>query len=143
MESINELMGSLSNYFVGNKARIYCLCGLILGLFRVRTVNLQELATAFPSDAKMSSRYRRLQRFFALFKFDYALVARWCFSLFFAGTSQQIYITIDRTNWYFGKSKVNIFMLAVAYEGIAIPLFWKLLPKAGNSTGEEQIELWK
>ena len=38
------------------------------------------------------------------------------------------YLIIDRTNWYWGKKKINIFMLGIAYEGIAIPLFWKLLP---------------
>lgn len=32
-------------------------------------------------------------------------------------------------------------MLAIAYEGMAIPLFWKLLPKAGSSNLKEQKEL--
>lgn len=32
-------------------------------------------------------------------------------------------------------------MLGIAYEGMAILLFWKLLPKAGNSNFKEQKEL--
>jgi hypothetical protein len=48
---------------------------------------------------------------------------------------------MDRTNWYFGKQKINVLMLSALYEGIAIPLLWTLLPKAGNSCGKEQIEL--
>ena len=32
-------------------------------------------------------------------------------------------------------------MLGIAYEGMAIPLFWQLLPKAGNSNLKEQKEL--
>src|SRR5262249_20860605 len=46
-------------------------------------------------------------------------------------------ITIDRTNWFFGKAKINILTLAVAYEGVAVPLFWCLLNKAGNATAIE------
>ncbi|RJT39797.1 transposase, partial [Legionella taurinensis] len=47
----------------------------------------------------------------------------------------------DRTNWYWGKAKINVFMLSICYEGIAIPIFWRLLKKAGSTTGHEQIEL--
>ncbi|PWY55581.1 hypothetical protein DGG96_10730 [Legionella qingyii] len=27
--------------------------------------------------------------------------------------TQPVYLAIDRTNWYWGKSKINIFMLSV------------------------------
>jgi hypothetical protein len=32
-------------------------------------------------------------------------------------------------------------MLSICYEGIAIPLFWRLLKKAASTTAKEQIEL--
>lgn len=32
-------------------------------------------------------------------------------------------------------------MLSVCYEGIAIPLFWRLLKKSGSTTAKEQIAL--
>ncbi len=48
---------------------------------------------------------------------------------------------IDRTNWYCGKQKINIFMLSIAYEGMVIPLFWEILPKAGSSNFNEQKAL--
>lgn len=48
---------------------------------------------------------------------------------------------INRPNWYWGKRKINIFMLGIAYEGLAIPLYWCLLPKAGNSNFTEQKNL--
>jgi len=34
---------------------------------------------------------------------------------------------MDRSDWFWGKTKINILTLAVAYEGAAIPLFWCLL----------------
>lgn len=70
---------------------------MLLGLFAVRVVNLQEIALAFQSDAKVSSRYRRLQRFFSKFEIDYIKIARWIFKLFLK-EGKKVYIIIDRTN---------------------------------------------
>lgn len=41
------------------------------------TVNLKEVALVFQSHATLDSRYRRLQRFFALFNIHYAQIAHW------------------------------------------------------------------
>ena len=137
MKDINGLVNSLNGYLQWNKARVECFTLMLLGLFAVKVVNLQEIALAFQSGAKISSRYRRLQRFFAYFEIDYIKIARWIFKLFLKD-NEKVYVIIDRTNWFFGKKKINIFMLAVAYEGLAIPLFWRLLDKGGNSNIQEQ-----
>jgi Transposase DDE domain len=139
-KAISELTSSLNVCFKWNKSRMECFVRMLLGLFAVRTVNLSELAVAFGGDAKKDSRYRRLQRFFSQFKIDFCQIARWMFHLFLSD-KDKFYLAIDRTNWYWGKQKINVFMLSVVYEGIAIPLLWSLLPKAGNSSGKEQIEL--
>ena len=83
MDTLGELMDSLSGSFKCNKARLFCLSGLLLALITVRTVNLREIAVAFTSGALLDSRYRRLRRFFALFKIDYLVIASWIFSLYF------------------------------------------------------------
>lgn len=137
MKHNSELISSLNKHFKWNKSRISCFAQMLLGLIAAETVNLQKIALAFSSKAEVSSRYRRLQRFFAFFEVDFVQVARWIFKLFFAHTDQY-YLVIDRTNWYRGKNKINVFVLSVAYEGIAIPLFWELLPKAGNSNYAER-----
>lgn len=142
MNTISELRNILGEKFVWNKARLDCFARTLLALFAVRTVNLSELAVAFPSAAEIGSRYKRLQRFFRFFKIDYVVIAKGLFRLFFEKESS-VYLLIDRTNWYWGKQKINVFMLAVAYEGIAIPLFWQLLPKGGSSCVEEQVSLIK
>ena len=113
---------------------------MLLGLFAVRTINLQEIALAFNSSAKVESRYRRLQRFFATFTIDFTKIARWIFKLYFSA-DKKFYLIVDRTNWYRGKKKINVFMLSIAHEGMAIPIFWIMLPKAGNSNFKEQKEL--
>ena len=38
-------------------------------------------------------------------------------------------------------SDINIFMLAVAHEGVAYPLMFTMLPKRGNSNTLERIAL--
>lgn len=140
MNKISELKSILGESFTWNKARLDCFARMLIALFAVRTVNLSELAVGFGSKAQIRSRYIRLQRFFKQFIFDYNLIARWIFALFFHD-KQSIYLTIDRTNWFWGKAKINIFVLGVAYEGLAIPLFWHVLPKAGNSNVDEQMAL--
>ena len=52
-------------------------------------------------------------------------------------------LVFDRTNWQWGKKNINILMLAVVYKGIAIPVYWLLLNKKGNSHSRERIALLK
>ena len=62
MDSLSELVASLKGNFKWNKARLFCLAGMLLALISVRTVNLREIAVAFASDASLDSRYKRLKR---------------------------------------------------------------------------------
>ena len=48
-------------------------------------------------------------------------------------------LTLDRTNWQLGKTDLNILLLGIVHQGIAYPLVWLVLPKAGNSHTEERI----
>ena len=50
-------------------------------------------------------------------------------------------LAIDRTSWQFGKTAINIFMLAVVHDGVAYPLMFSMLPKKGNSNTKERIAL--
>ena len=131
MES-NELRDILNGYFGWNKARMACFVGMLMALFKVRTINLMELACGFLSNATIDSRYKRIKRFFKDFTMDFPLVASWVVQ-FFGLTDELLYLRMDRTNWQWGKKNINILMLSITYKGIAIPLFWSLLDKKGNS----------
>src|SRR3990167_9606604 len=140
MDYISELKESLNEYFVWNKARPTCFVGMLLSLMVTRTVNLSKLACVFASDAKPSSRYRRLQRFFAEFVIEYDRIALFIFELFFTG-DENYYLTLDRTNWKWGQSAINILTLGITFKGTAIPIYWELLDKKGNSDTEERVAL--
>ena len=55
-------------------------------------------------------------------------------------------LSMDRTNWKFGKVDINILMLSVAYKGMAIPIVWYILKKTtkqGNSGFKDRIKIIK
>lgn len=78
--------------------------------------------------------------FFSGFKIDYDIIAGFIFGLFFV-PNVPLYLTMDRTNWQWGKCDINILTLGVVYKGMAIPIFWMLLDKKGNSDTQERIAL--
>lgn len=110
-----------------------------MALCKVQTVSFHKLALAFETHGKADSSLRRLQRFIADFHLCSDLIARIIFGLL--PEKINLKLVIDRTNWQFGKQNVNIFMLGIAYRGVAFPLIFSLLDKKGNSNCEERIEL--
>ncbi len=50
-------------------------------------------------------------------------------------------LTIDRTNWTFGKTSINILMIAIVWHGLGMPLIDTCLPKKGNSSTKERTLL--
>jgi hypothetical protein len=139
---INELSNILSRHFNFHKARSDCFAQLIRAMITVKTVNFTHLATSFMTQALPESSYKRIQRFFRFFRFDAFAVASMVITLF-GLKKQKLTLTLDRTNWKFGKLDINILMLAAAHRGIAIPLMWQCLPKKGNSNTAERIDLIK
>ncbi|RDH42999.1 IS4 family transposase [Zooshikella ganghwensis] len=142
MKNISELTVILKASLGWSKPRTELLSHLLCALFAVRTVNLKTIANAIRSSATEDSRYRQLQRFFAQFEPSYQQLGRFLLRLFFS-QDDLLYLTIDRTNWQFGKCNINILMLGIAYKKIAIPIYWVLLDKKGNSNTQERIDLLK
>jgi hypothetical protein len=111
-----------------------------MALFRARTVNLAELATVWGGRANEASNYKRMQRFFKSFDVKMEQIAKMVMSI--AGIPQPWVLSIDRTNWSFGKTHFNILMLCVVHEGIGYPLLWTMLgKKKGNSNSAERMDL--
>ncbi|MBD2329367.1 IS4 family transposase [Alkalinema sp. FACHB-956] len=139
MEQISEIRRTLQPYLNWHGARIGFLALFLVALFRVKTVNLQELSLGFMGSAQSASHYKRLQRFFRQFELDYYEVARLVVGLM--EIPQPWVLSIDRTNWQYGDCVFNILMLGVVHQGVAFPLLWVMLDKAGNSNQGERIDL--
>ncbi len=133
---------ALSEHLSWHGARLTFLAHFLLALLKVRSVNLAELATGFGGRAKIDSHYKRLQRFFRSFELNYDELAQLLVRLLPIGNGPW-YLTLDRTHWQFGKTDINFLVLAIAYRGMALPVFWSVLDKAGNSHTTERIALLK
>lgn len=59
----------LSQNLSWNGARIKFLARFLVAIFQVQTVNLTKIACVFSGRAKISSNYKRLQRFLRFFRF--------------------------------------------------------------------------
>ena len=59
----------------------------------------------------------------------------------FSFIANDYYLALDRTNWKWGKKNINFLVLAVVYKGIAIPVYWTVFDKKGNSNTKERIDL--
>lgn len=110
-----------------------------IALCKVQTVGFEKLANAFDSEAMAVSSLRRIQRFIAKYTLDSDLIAKLIFGLL--PKKENLKLTIDRTNWKFGQTDINIFMLGVTYKGVAFPLLFKMLDKRGNLNCKEGIDL--
>lgn len=139
MNQVTLIRKTLQPHLGWHGARVTFLALFLIALFRVKTVNLTELATAFMGKAKTESNYKRLQRFFGEFELNYYSIARLVIHLM--EIPQPWVLSIDRTTWEFGDCVINILMLGVVHHGVAFPLLWWMLDKKGNSNTDERIEL--
>jgi len=48
---------------------------------------------------------------------------------------------MDRTNWKFGKTNINILVIAIVYQRVTFPIMFSMMDKYGNSSTNERIEL--
>ncbi|MBN2011102.1 hypothetical protein JW960_17270 [candidate division KSB1 bacterium] len=80
-----------------------------------------------------------MQYFFHNFSIDFSVIAAFITSL--VPNENDWVLTLDRTDWKFGKIPINMLVLGIAYKGAAFPFIWIALPKKGNSDTKERIEL--
>jgi hypothetical protein len=100
-------------------------------------VRLERLARVFPYPITTESRRRKLQRFLDLPQLTITLIwfplsAYWLTT--YCSVGQTLSIVIVRSQW----GCINLFTLALIWQKRAIPLYWSVLPKLGNSNLLEQ-----
>ena len=140
MTHITQLKDVLSTHLPWHGARLNFLAMFFVALINVKTVNFAEIATALNPNAKIGSNHRRLQRFFADFEVDYDVIAKLVAALV-PTTGAGYVLSLDRTNWQFGKYSINLLVLAIVHQGVAFPVYWTFLNKKGNSNTAERIAI--
>jgi hypothetical protein len=116
----------------------FILLTILLSLIQSeKQVRLERLARVFPYPITAESRRRKLQIFLDLPQLNIALIwfpliTYWLTT--YCPMGQRLSIAIDRSQW----GCINLFTLALIGQKRAIPLYWCLLPKLGNSNLSEQ-----
>ena len=142
MQSIfsNALSRAIAKHINLSATRRETLSWLALLIMQHGTISLWRLAAHVASTAQTDSVRRRFYRFFQFVRLDGVHAARVVIELL--GLSGKPWVlAIDRTNWDFGKTTINILMISVTWNGMGIPLLWMLLPTAGNSHTSERTAL--
>lgn len=135
----NKLIASMKEKTNWNLARVKFLVAFITTVCKLQTVNFTKLAQGLGGVILFESNLRKIQRFFAEFLIDGDLIAKMIFSLL---PGQAPYrLCLDRTNWKFGATDINILTISICYNGVSIPLLWTMLAKQGNSNQKERMDL--
>jgi hypothetical protein len=142
VESKNSILLSTLSQVFGDKmnlARIKFFGLFICALCKVQTVCFEKLASSFDADVRVDSSLRRIQRFMSEYLLDTSLIARFMFGLL--PHKPPYRLALDRTNWKFGATNINVLVIAIVYQGVAFPILFTMMPKFGNSSTSERIEL--
>ena len=135
-----DLKDELSKVFAGQSQRLTMLSKLILSIIKLGSISYSKLSLVINPQVKNASNFKRIQRFVKCYNFSSQCYINFVWRLF-ESKDKWVALSIDRTNWKFGKQNINILLIGISYKGTAIPLIWKLLNKRGNSSSEERIEL--
>jgi hypothetical protein len=125
---------------VRNLARKKFIFSFVLGLIKSRKVQFCEIAEHLNNHTKALCNEVRIQDFFRQVELNYEQVA--LLLGLFLPRKGKIRLSIDRTEWDFGKCQVNILMVLASQGKMQVPLYWSLLDnKSGNSSTKDRIKV--
>ena len=139
MPYVTSLTNVLHQTLGWHRARMTFMARFVLCSLQLTTTNLRRIAVALKAEVKETSNYRRIRRFLAGYDLDYAALSTLLIRLL--PQKPPYVLVLDRTEWHFGQTPVNVLMIGIAHRGIAFPVAWTALPKSGGSGSEEQIEV--
>jgi hypothetical protein len=131
------LREALNENIQGSRHAIKFIAQFVSALLKTRTSNLVKVANSFDSEVEAESVYRQIQRFL---KNENKVTINLLKLLKLDG---KLKILIDRTEWKFGSTWVNILTLSVAYKNVAIPVLWEVVNHKGNATAAEHTAIIK
>jgi hypothetical protein len=137
MTKIPQLAHALSAHIHFDPRVLEFIARFILALLDKRAVNLAVLGSILNPSVKGESNQRRATRFLSRDQTWRDTLRDWLLG-FFPG---HVTLVVDRTEWTFGSTPINLLVVAVVYNGFAFPLIWTHLGKAGSSNALEVTTL--
>jgi Transposase DDE domain len=137
MTRILELSQALKSNFTLDPRALSFLARFIFALLDKRTVNLARLCNILNASVASESNQRRASRFLARDATWRTSLAMWLLSFY----PDHVTLAIDRTEWKFGLTPINLLVVAVVHNGFSFPIIWQHLGKAGSSNAAEVTTL--
>jgi hypothetical protein len=139
IDNISELIRT--GKVIRHKNRQEFLCSMVEGVIKSRSVIFSEIADKIDKPIKQSSIERRIQDFFAKVSIDYQQLAAFLMSFV---PHDQLTLSIDRTEWDFGQTQVNVLCAVVSIGKMAVPVYFEMLDNnSGTSNAADRINLFK
>jgi len=143
MPYVQSITNVLTTYLGWHRARLKFIARFQAAVLMRQTTNLAKLAASLKGGVQIASNYRRIQwriqRFLSGYEVDFTALGRLLVHLL---PQNEPYVAVlDRTEWHVGNTPVNILMIGVAHDGVAVPIAWKVLPNGGGSGSEAHIRV--
>ena len=139
MPYVQSITNVLTTYLGWHRARLKFIARFQAALLMRQTTNLTKLAASLKGGVQIASNYRRIQRFLSGYEVDFTALGRLLVHLL--PQNGPYVVTLDRTEWHFGNTPVNILMVGIAHKGTAVPIVWKTLPNGGGSGADAHINV--
>jgi len=139
MPYVRSLTDVLSGYLDWHLSRLKLMARFTSSVLTLTTTDLSKVALALKAGPKQKSNYRRIQRFLSGYEVDFTALGGLLLHLLPQRPPYEV--VIDRTEWHFGETAVNILMVGIAHEGMAFPIAWTALPSGGSSNLGAQSEV--
>lgn len=133
--TLEKLFERLKPHLSINKARLRCFAMLVLAVIGQRSVSLVWLSKHPDTEVKRESVLRRFERFFAQAVIKPRLIGALILAIAPKPPGGWV-LAMDRTNWKFGKTHINILTVTIILGKVGLPIAWLVLPKTskrGNS----------
>jgi hypothetical protein len=139
MQYVNSLTDVLSGYLDWHLSRLKLMARFTSSVLTLTTTNLWKVSLALKADVEQGSNYRRIQRFLSGYEVDFTMLGGLLLHLL--PQTPPYEVIIDRTEWYFGETAVNILMVGIAHKGMSFPITWSALSSGGGSGAKAQTEV--
>lgn len=141
-QDVNQLSNIINQTLGVHKNNCGTMIDFVLAMQKARTVNLSQMVNYSQrlGDIKAESIYKSYQRLIHKTQISQGDLAK-CIISMYGLEDCKLTLSMDRTNWRYGKSDINFLVLSLCLLGTAIPLYWLELDSRGNSNTEERKNL--
>jgi hypothetical protein len=134
---MHSITNVLSDHLGWHRARLKFMARFTVALLQRTTTDLWALAVALKGGVEPASNHRRIQRFLSEYNVDFAMLGGLIAHL--VPESPPYEVVVDRTEWEFGDTPVNILTVGIVHDKMAFPIAWTALSSGGGSGSEDQI----